>query len=89
MKSPSALPTSTERVLDSWLATAKSGLPSALKSPTATDAGPAPAAMSPPSGGLAKLTAAVASAGGARSTAANRVDASQDDETDAAHDDLH
>src|SRR6266567_1891843 len=41
-KVPSPLPSSTEMVLSLWLATTKSGLPSPLKSPTATKAGALP-----------------------------------------------
>src|SRR5437879_9731988 len=43
-KVPSPLPSNTETVLDPALATARSGLPSLLKSPTATDQGAPPAA---------------------------------------------
>src|SRR3989440_11987330 len=42
-KVPSPLLSSTETVLESKLATARSGLPSPLKSPTATETGLAPA----------------------------------------------
>src|SRR5207253_1259964 len=43
-KVPSPLPSSTETVLESELATTRSGLPSSLKSPTATERGAVPAA---------------------------------------------
>src|SRR3989442_14312970 len=45
-KVPSPLPSSTETSLESKLATARSGLPSPLKSPTATESGDRPAAKS-------------------------------------------
>src|SRR5207253_762750 len=45
-KAPSPLPSSTETVLDPRLATARSSLPSPLKSPTATENGLVPTARS-------------------------------------------
>jgi hypothetical protein len=45
-KVPSTLPRNTEIVLSAVLATAKSGMPSLLKSPTANDCGPFPDGIS-------------------------------------------
>ena len=56
-------------MLASWLATARSGLPSPLKSPTATDAGPSPVSTL----AAGPKLAAVSAIAGDATRAANRV----------------
>jgi hypothetical protein len=74
LKLPPAPPSSTETLLENSFATARSGSPSSLKSPTATELGPSPTAKSV---GPVKVAGVDAHAGGAESRAAAREDAAR------------
>ena len=67
-------------MLASWLATARSGLPSPLKSPTATDAGPSPVSTLAAGPKLAAVSAIAGDATRAANSAHH-----QDGETHAPH----